>query len=820
MLANLRIALRTMAKSPGFALIAVLSLALGIGANTAMFSFVDAILLRPLPVPDSSRVVEIDSTVPDRRLGPTSYADYLDLRDRAKTFESLAAYQIFFAGIAARPNQVPAFTPNVLASGNFFSGLRIQPILGRAFRPDEDTVPGRDPVAVISYHLWDRQFARDRSVLGRQVRVNGAPFTIIGVAPESFTGPQAYLNPDVYLPLHAYPQAVPGPAADYFTSRKHRDLILLGRIRPGVSQAAAQAELRIIAGGLATAFPDSNRDRTITVLSYVTARYENSPTDAIFALTLLGITGLVLLIACANVANLLLARGTARAKEIAIRMAIGASRAALVRQLLTESLLLAALGGLAGIGAGYLGMLFWRAIPLPSDFPLDLGMRMDTRLLAFNLIVAAVTGIAFGLFPALRATRTDLAATIKAGDTGPARISLLRGLVSGRHVLVTAQLALSVVLLGISADCIRGFQAAWRLDPGFRIDHTLFFSLDTNLQRYDEARTRDFYRNLTDRLRDSAGVRAVSMSSSIPFSTSQSLRKYLAEGQQMPKNGEAPNAFSYRVDEHFFPLMQTRILRGRAIDSRDTAKSPRVAVINEVLATKLFGKADPIGRRFRLDSPEAPEIQVVGVAKQGLYTYWAESPTEAVWTPFTQDYNSQMYIELRTTADPATSAGLVRDQVRALDPDMPIFRISTMTAFFHDRAMLGPRLIAQIVTATGAMGLMMALIGLYGVIAYAVSRRTREIGIRLAVGATPARVMRMVLRQGVVFTALGLAIGLVLMIPLARNILPGMVIGADPLSAMVLFGVPAILGAATMAACWLPARRAAKVDPTRALRQE
>ena len=465
-------------------------------------------------------------------------------------------------------------------------------------------------------------------------------------------------------------------------------------------------------------------------------------------------------------------------------------------------------------------MSFLAAIPIPSDFPLSLGMEMDTRLLGFSLVVSLATGVAFGLAPALRATRGDLASRIKAGDSGPARTPVLRGLATGRNVLVTAQLALSAVLLVMSANCIRGFQAAWRIDPGFRVDHTLFFSLDPGIERYDEAKTRDFFKNLTGRLRESGGVSAVSMSSSIPFSTGQSRRKYFAEGAQPRTSGDAPRAFSYRVDDHFFPLMETKILRGRGFDSRDTAKSPRVAVINELLANKLFGRNDPLGRRVRLDSADGPELQVIGLAKQGIYTYWAEPATEAVWTPFSQDYSSQMYVEMRTAADPAGFAAAVREQVRALDPDMPIFRISTMAAFFHDRAMLGPRLIAQIVTATGAMGLLMAVIGLYGVVSYAVSRRTREIGIRVAIGATPASVIRMVLNQGAVFTAIGLAIGLALAIPIARSVVPGFVVGTDPLGAVVLLGVPAILAAAVLAACWIPAQRAAKVDPTRALRQE
>jgi predicted permease len=428
--------------------------------------------------------------------------------------------------------------------------------------------------------------------------------------------------------------------------------------------------------------------------------------------------------------------------------------------------------------------------------------------------------VVFGLAPALSATRADLASTIKASDSGPGRTSILRRVATGRNVLVTVQLALSVILLVLSADCIRGFQAAWRIDPGFRVDHTLFFSLDPKTQRYDEAKARAFFKNLTDGLRASGGVSGVSMSSSIPFSTGQNARKYFAEGAQARTSKDAPSALSYKVDEHYFPLMETKIVRGRAFDSRDTAQSPRVAVINELLAHKLFGKDDPIGRRFRLDSADGPELQVIGVAKQGIYTYWAESAQEAVWTAFSQDYSSQMYIEMHTAGDPGTFAPVVREHVRGLDPDMPIFRISTMAAFFHDRAMLGPRLIAQIVSATGVMGLFMAVIGLYGVVAYAVSRRTREIGIRMAIGATPGRVLWLVLNQGAILTAIGLAIGLALVIPIARNFVPSFVVGVQPLGALVLLGVPGLLAAATMAACWIPARRAARVDPTRALRTQ
>jgi predicted permease len=436
------------------------------------------------------------------------------------------------------------------------------------------------------------------------------------------------------------------------------------------------------------------------------------------------------------------------------------------------------------------------------------------------LVISLATGVAFGLLPALRITSRDLGGTIKAGDSRPSHVALLHGIFSGRNILVTAQLALSVVLLIISGACINGFQAARRINPGFQIDHTLFFSLNTSVARYDEARSRDFFKKLTDNLRNTAGIRDVSMSSTLYFSTNQSTRRFLADGQQ-PRTGEdGPFAWSYKVDEHYLPLMETEIVRGRAFEATDTAKSPAVVVINELLAKKLFPDKDPIGQRLRLDRPDGPLVQVVGVAKNGLYAFWAEPPQFALWTPFSQDFSPTMYVEIRSAGDPAAFASVVREQIHALDPDMPVLRVSTMQAHYEDRAMLGPRLIAQIVTTTGVMGLAMAVIGLYGVVAYTVSRRTREIGIRMAIGATPRGILRMVLSQGAVFTVIGLTIGLLIVIPIALKILPGFVVGTNPLSIEVLVGVPAILTTAMMVASCIPARRASRVDPTRALRQE
>jgi macrolide transport system ATP-binding/permease protein len=817
--ADLRYACRTILHNPGFALIAILSIALGVGLNSAMFSYVDAILLRPLPVPDTTSIVVVASTAPGTRVGQMSYPDYKDLRDQTHSLSALTCYQLTPMGVSTTRDEVVEMNLGVIASGNFFSGLGIELPIGRGFRPQEDSTPGRDLVTVISHSLWERKFASDPNAIGRKLRINGAEFTLIGVAPAGFTGPEAFLMPDVYVPLNSYPQAIPNSKPDFLTARGNRDFTLFGRLKPHVSQAQAQAELAILTERLAAQYPETNRGRSVAVLNYRQFRFENDSTDAILGLMLMAITSLVLVIACANVANLVLGRGAARAKEIAIRMAIGGSRWQLVRQLLLESLILALAGGAAGIAVAYAAQQFFLTIPLPSDFPISLGMRMDTRLILFSFAVTVVTALVFGLLPALRSTRGDLSVAIKSGDQGPAKAAFWRGRLAGRNLLVMAQLTFSVVLLILSAFFVRGFAAARKVDPGFRVDHTLFFTVDTSLVRYDQAKTREFVRKLEDRLSEQPGVREVSISSKLPFDNQQSWRRLIVDGYRTKPGEDYPSAWANSVDEHFFALMEMPVLRGRAFDVRDTASSPRVVVVNEELAKRLWPGRDAIGQHLRLDRADGPELQVVGVTKTAKYTYWAETPLMALWAPFSQGDASRVVLEIRTADDPAAMAPIARAQVRALDPDMPIIRMSTMMSFYEDRFMLGPRILVQMVTGTGVIGLLLAVIGLYGVVSYAVSRRTREIGIRMAIGARPGDVLRMVLGQGLGFTAAGVTIGTALAMP-ASKFLKTFVVGVSTHDPEILLSVAAILTLVMIAACWIPARRASRVDPTRALRQD
>lgn len=821
LITDLRYAIRTLRKSPGFTLIAMLSVALGIGANTAIFSYVDAVTLRPLPVKDSGSIVAVHATAPGARLDSVSYPDYADLRDQTRTLQSVVSFSTFPAAVSLNRDAVPQMTLSYLVSWNFFSGLGIDIPVGRGFRRDEDRAESKDLVAMISHSFWERNFNSDPNVAGRTVRVNGKEFTVIGVVSKDFSGPEPVVQADVYVPVHSYRQAAPMITdADFLTSRKRKAVNLFARLKPGVGIKTAQAEMATIAQALAAQYPDTNRGRTFTVLTYRQDRYEKDSTDAILGATLLGITGLVLLIACANVANLLLARGAARVKEIAIRMAIGAGRGVLIRQLLTESLVLALLGGAAGVGVGYAGVRFLQRIPLPSDYPLDLGIRMDGRLLLFSLALSIVTGIVFGLLPALRATRMDLNTTMKASDQGPAqRAGLWRGRLAGRNILVSVQLALSVVLLVASGLFVRGFTAARKMDPGFRIDHTLLVSFNASLIRYDETKSRQFYKTLIDRVRDLPGVTDAALADNYPFSTDMFTRSLILDGYQPRAGEDKPYAFANIVDDHYFNVMETKLLRGRAFDARDTASSPRVVIINDTVAKRLFPNRDPLGAQMRLDNANGPLVQIVGIVKTGTYLYWSEPPTPFMWIPFTQDYGPHVTMHVHTAGDPAAMAGAIRDAVRAINPDMPVFSVRSMEAFYDARAMLGPRITMQMVTTIGMMGLLLAVIGLYGVVAYAVSRRTREIGIRMAIGAKPGDVLRMILGQGLVFTAIGVVAGLAIAF-FASRVVAGFVVGVSPRDPAIFLSVPLILAVVMIAACWLPARRAARIDPTLALRQE
>ncbi len=814
LLKEIRQAFRLLAKNPGFTAIAALSLALGIGANSAIFSLVDAILLRPLPVHDPGEVVNVTTDTPSKPFSGVSFPDYRDHRDKNRSLAGLVAYQFSTFGFASSATATPQMRLGTLVSDNFFDVLGIQPALGRGFLPDEGKVSGRDATVILSHDFWEFQFARDPSAIGRTVRLNGIDFTIVGVLPPGFTTIDQWVQPALYAPS-TMSQRLSAAAKDTLEQRDDRSWQVKGRLKPGVSREAAQSELAGIAKNLEKAYPDTNRDRTAVVRTELQSRVQQDPPDAALVTMLMALAGLVLIIACANVANLFLARATSRSREIAIRLAIGIGRLRLIRQLFVESLMLALLGCTLGVVFAYGGIRFLQRIEIPSDIPVVIATQLDHRVVLFSLLAAFASALVFGLAPAWQALRTDLVPALKSGGLGAsgARRTI------GRNALVIGQVALSVVLLVAAGMLLDGFRKALVLNPGFRTDHLMTMEFDTSFVRYNAEQSRQFYRNLIDRARALPGVRSATLSAAIPLSPNQSGEAVIPEGYLFPKGQESEFSFGSSVDEQYFDTMQTPIVRGRAFTAADKQESRRVAIANEAFAIKYWPKQDAIGKRIRLNGPKGPLVEVVGVAKTGRYIFIAEGPMPFLYLPFAQNPKMRMSLIVETSGDPAAIATPLRAAVRSLDSNQPIYNARTFSSFYRQRAISIVLLIVQLVTTMGLLGLTLALVGLYGLIAYSVSRRTQEIGIRMALGAHRADVLRMVLRQGFLLSIAGVGIGFAASLGVQRLLTIGL-IGLGTLSTTTLVMVPLALILATLAACYLPARRASQVDPIRALRYE
>ncbi len=814
MFKDIRQALRVLAKNPGFTAVAVLSLAIGIGANSAIFSLADALLLRPLPVRQPSRLMDVSTSTPENQFGATSFPNYRDFREKSHSFEGLVAYEFYTFGFATSPSVQPQMRMGFLVSDNFFQTLGVQPTIGRGFTAEEAKVPGRDALVILSYDLWANQFGSDRSVIGRAIRLNGIDFTVIGIAPESFTGMDQFIRPALYVPL-TMSQRLSASVKDPLENRSAHDLQIKARLKPGVSREQAQAELIAISKNLEKAYPETNRNHSAAVQTEIQARIQQDPYDAALAIMLMALVGLVLLIACANVANLLLSRARARSREIAIRLAIGIGRVRLVRQLFTESLLLALFGGALGLGLAYAGIRFLKGIPVPTDIPVVIGVQLDERVLLASLLAAVLSALVFGLAPALQAVRIDIVAGLRsAGLTSSARRRTL-----GRNALVIGQVAFSMILLVAAGMLVDGFRKTLKLDPGFRTDHIMLMQFDTQLVRYTEDQSKTFYRNLVDRVRALSGVRSAALAETIPMTPGQQNYSVIPDGYQFPRGQEAATVLGAAVDERYFDTLKMRLASGRAFTAADQADSRRVAIVNEAFAKKYWPDKDAIGKRIRLKDRNGPLAEVVGVAKTSRYLFVSEGPLPYVYLPFSQNPSASMVIYVETYGDPAEMAPQLRNAVRSLDPNLPIFNSRTFENIYHQRATVVVLMILQMVASMGLLGLALALIGLYGLIAYSVSRRTQETGIRMALGAHRSQVLAMVLRQGFVLSIIGIGIGLVASIGV-RNLLAVGLVGLGSTSPAVLVVVPLALLLVTMAACYLPARRASQVDPIRALRWE
>jgi putative ABC transport system permease protein len=813
MLHDLRYAFRALRHKPGFALTAMSSIALGIGANASIFSFADGILLRPLPVPNASQVVTLRSVTPDRTLsgGGMSWPDYIDFRNQNHSFSGLVAFQTANLGFAADAVSQPQLRPGLLVSGNFFDVLGVEPRLGRGFRSDEDRVPGRDAVVVLSHDFWTNEFRSDGTIIGRDIRLNGLDFTVIGVAPEEFKGMVEFSRPGCFVPAAMAPALV-SSNRDLLTDRGLRGFTVKGRLTRGVSVQAADTEVAQLAKSLEQANPRTNRALGAAVRTELQSRLDLSPARAVVPALMFGLVAVLLAIACANVANLMLSRARSRSREIAVRLAIGASRSRLLRQLMAESLLIALGGGGLGLFLTGFFVQFASTLQFPGDVPIDLSFRLDARVLWLTAAVSVASAILFGLGPALKSAKTDLVPALKTGEADQARNRLL-----GRSALVIVQVAGSVVLLVMASQLFRGFSRQLAQDPGFRRDHVLMMSFDPSLVRYSAAQTQQFYDTLRDRVRGASGVRSAGLASTIPTGTNLRYEQVIPQGYEFPRGQESASVWTTTVDENYFETLQVRLVRGRGFRASDGANAPLAAVVNETLANH-YWNGDPIGKRLRLEGRNSPWIEVVGVAAAGKALSVFLPPSDALYLSFRQQGTPRMSLLVLTEGEPAALAGPLQEVVRSIDPNLPVFGVRTMNDYFEQRSVKAADLVTGTVGALGILGLALALVGLYAVVAYQVAGRTREIGIRMAIGADAPHVMKMILKQAAWMSVSGVLIGLFLSAAVVLALKESFLAMAfDPLLFTV---IPAGLLLTALLAAAIPAHRAARIDPLKALRAD
>jgi macrolide transport system ATP-binding/permease protein len=816
MLSSIKHAFRVLGKDPGFTAIAVFSLAIGIGATSAMFSFADALLLRPLPVMKPDGVVDVINAG-SAAFGTNttvSYPDYADLRDRNRSFDGLVAAAYGQFGYAPNAQTQSRMKFGLFVSGNLFRVLGVEPTLGRGFRADEDQAEGRDAVVVLGHDFWVSEFNASPSALGAHIRLSGVEYTVIGVAPEHFTGIDQFLRPALFIPLAMSPRM---GQTNNLHKRDARWLSVKGRLKAGVGMDQAQTDIAMISKELQKTYPETNRDERLKVETELQMRAEQSPPNAAMVAMLVILGLCVLAVACANVAGLLVSRSRARSREIAIRLAIGAGRGSLVRQLLFENVLVAIAGGVGGVAIAYGAVAFFKTLPFPSDLPVVFDVAIDGRVLLFTLAVSLASTLLFGLAPALRSTRPDLARSLKAADAdsgGKKRFW-------GRNTIVAGQVALSLVLLVISAVLLQGFRDQLTQGPGYRTERLFLTSFETQLAHYSEDQSSQFYKNLLERTRATPGVRSAAVTNVIPLIGGDSV-DIVPEGYQLPAGQHALTTFDAYVSDGYFGTMDIPIQQGRGFLESDQKGAPLVAVVNEQAAKHFWPKGDAVGKRFHLNNATGDLVQIVGIAKTAKYFWIAEPRLDYVYLPFRQHAQSALTLVTETDApDAAAIAPALRGVVRGLDADMPVFDVRTMQDIYSQRAVKTPNMVAEIVAGLGFMGLVLAIVGLYGLVAFSVSRRTREIGIRMAIGADRTKVIWMVLKQGLQLGSAGVAIGLVVSFFACSVLTTQLWIATfnhvSPL-AYAAIALPLLL--ITGLATWAPARRASRVDPMRALREE
>jgi len=816
---DVRFAIRSLSRTPGLTLFIAITLALGIGMTSATFSMLDALVFRPYPVPHPGGVFTLASTTQESSFDNFSYREYRGIREETHSYAGVIANADMQAvGFSAERGATPRIKGGMMVSGNYFRVLGAEPQLGRGFRDDEDQVPGRDALVVLGPEFWKHEFAGDPSVLGRTIRLNGADFKVIGVAPETFPGLEIFSHPDFFVPLAMAGLFSNNAQKDFFEDRSERELTVRARLKPGATLQQARNELKVLAQNFERDYPSTNHGRSAAVYTQFQSRTreeQNWKFGVIFVILALA----VLLVACTNVAGLLLSRARARAREIAIRLAVGAGRFRLMRLLLTESLILAALGGLGGIAVGY-GVVEWfhsfRNVIFMTELPLDIPFQMDSRVLVASLGLSLLSALACGLAPALQSTRSDLVSSLKAADVDlPGRTRMW-----GRNALVVAQVSTSLMLLAAAFLMFRGFQHSILGGKGFPTDHLLMSSFDPSIVQYNAAKTQRFYKLLTDQLRESPGVRGAALTHNVPLGVDGfDGVTFVPDGYQMPRDRENFTSTMDTVDEGYFETMGIAILRGRGFQASDTAEAPLVAVVNEQFAMHYWPNGDPVGKHIRLGNGAGSPVEIVGVAQTINYLNAGERPIDFVYLPLAQHPVMRMTLVVRANDDPSQLLPAVREAVRTLEPNLPILHTMAYEDYYLNQAVRGPAIAVKLVGAMGVVALLLAVAGLYGLITYNVSRRTREIGIRMAIGAAQSDVLRMVLGKGLILIGTGMAIGLAMGFAV-EQLMNSMLFDSGRVDLLVyLIVVPSLFGATVLAA-YVPARRASKIAPTQALRYE
>ena len=812
-------AARQLCRVPALALLAILTLALGVGVNTAIFSVVNG-LTRPLPVRSPGQIVVLAARLKNDRIGleyRLSYPALGDLRQQASAFHDLFGFAVELGGMTAGDQTRQIMYSAV--TGDFFAALGVAPAVGRVFLSGEGETRNSENVLVLGYSCWRKRFGGDPGIVGRRVRVDGRPVTVVGVAPKEFHGLYVGADMDAYLPLSFLAGQDNRNLSGLFTARDIRLITVVGRMGPGVDLAQAQASADVVARRMAAAHPATDRDVGIAVTPETLARpmplRRMADITPALAGTFLGLAGLVVLVACTDVANLLLVRANVRRKEMAVRTALGAGRWRVVRAMVAESMMLSLLGGLLGTlfalwASSALSSIEW----LETSLPVAMDFSFDWTVFAYAVIATVVTGALAGAWPGLRASQVDVRTVLhqggRAGSGGGQRV---------RGMLVIGQVAASFALLVAAGLFVRQLGAASRIELGFEPSHLLNVTLDPHHIGYSQARTREFYRTLEQKVRALPGVEAASVAFSVPMGYWNSSAPVLAEGQPRVAGELLPTVLYNPVDSSYLETLRIPLVRGRGIRESDSSTAPPVAVINETMATRFWPDGDAIGKRFSM-RPGGPLVEVVGVVRNGKYMVLFESPQPYFYVPIAQDDCSLRVLQVRTTVEPRSLIARVEREVRAIDPAISIIDARTMQqSLAGGMGFMIFRFGAWLAGCMGLLGLALAVVGVFGVVAYSASQRTREVGVRLALGATPRDVLRLLLSHGMRLALWGVAAGLALAIALAR-IAGGFLAFVSPFDPATFIGVTLLLSGAALAACLAPARRAMRVDPMTALRHE